>query len=127
MNVTDMKAIGIKEEALLNNQGIKTVNDVVSKSPMTRIPELQNILNICFDDAGKFFDQCMIADNIKGLSSQNIHALEVSCGVTDIDNLAGCDPEVLHRNFMDNRACLKKLPSLNVIKDWVEQAQKSTV
>ena len=124
MKTTEMKAIGIKEEALLNAIGIKTITDVVSVAPLTRIPELQNTLGWAYDDAGKFYDQCVIAHNIKGLSSDFIHGLEFSCGVIDIDFLSRCDPEVLHRNFIDNRAHLKKLPSLNQIKEWIEHAQR---
>ena len=124
MKITDMKVIQIKEETLLNAIGIKTIADVVSVAPLTRIPELQNTLGWTYDDTGKFYHQCVIVHNIKGLSSDFIHGLEFSCGVIDINFLSRCDPEVLHRNFIDNRAHLKKLPSLNVIKDWVDQAQK---
>ena len=126
MNVIDVEGIGPTYAAQLEGVGVKTTDDLLQRgaTPKGR-EELEAASGIGHTFILKWVNRVDLY-RINGVGSEYSDLLEVA-GVDSVPELAQRNPANLTETLAEANAArnlVRKLPTVDQVTDWVEQAKK---
>lgn len=124
--IEDIEGIGAAYAKKLIAAGIKTTDNLLeaAATPAGR----KNLAEKTGISEKMILEWVNLADlfRIKGIGEEYSDLLE-EAGVDSVVELAKRDPENLHAKMVEVNAkekLVRRLPTLNEVKDWIEQAKK---
>jgi predicted flap endonuclease-1-like 5' DNA nuclease len=126
MNISDVEGIGPAYAGQLEAVGIKTVDDLLARGATAKgRQEVEEKSGIGHALILKWVNRVDLY-RIKGVGSEYSDLLEVA-GVDTIPELAQRNPANLTETLAEAnaaRSLVRKLPTVDQVTDWVEQAKK---
>jgi predicted flap endonuclease-1-like 5' DNA nuclease len=126
MNISDVEGIGPAYAGQLEAVGIKTVDDLLARGATAKgRQEVEEKSGIGHALILKWVNRVDLY-RIKGVGSEYSDLLEVA-GVDTIPELAQRNPANLTETLAEANAArnlVRKLPTVDQVTDWVEQAKK---
>ena len=126
MNIIDVEGIGPVYAGQLETAGVKTTDDLLERGATSKGREdLEAATGIGHTLILKWVNRVDLY-RIKGVGSEYSDLLEVA-GVDTIPELAQRNPANLTQTLAEAnaaRSLVHKLPTLDQVTDWVEQAKK---